>query len=72
MQRTHLIRLAVTLTGAAVFAQGALASHEPKNEVPVTRLVSVSRTDAAAARAAFTDVRGEPKNELPFTRPVTP
>ncbi len=68
MNRSDLVRLAVALTGAAVFAQGAVASGEPKNEAPFTR--QVARTVAAASHGTTVDVHGESKNQLPFTRRV--
>jgi len=73
MHRAHLIRLQVALAaGAAVLAQGALASSEPKNEPPFTRQVPQQRSFAAATHTARIAAQGERKNESPFTRLVTP
>jgi hypothetical protein len=72
VHRAHLIWLGVTLTGAAVCANAALAWGEPKNQPPFTRQVAAQRSVEAAARAMHIDIRGEPKNQLPFTRRVAP
>jgi len=66
MHRIQIVRLAVALTGTAVFAQAALAGGERKSEQPFTR--PAPRAAAAAANGNGIDVRGEPKNQLPFTR----
>jgi hypothetical protein len=66
MHRIQIARLALGLTGAAVFAQGALAGGEQKNEQPFTR--QAPRTVAAATNTNAIDIRGEPKNQPPFTR----
>ena len=70
MHRAHLVWLGVTLIGAAVFANAALAWGEPKNQPPFTRQVAAARTVQAAAGAVRSDVRGEAKNQLPFIRRV--
>jgi hypothetical protein len=71
MHRAPVVRIVVALTGAAVFAQAALAGGEPKNQPPFTRLVAQQRSVDAAPRPQ-TEVHGEPKNEKPFTRRIAP
>jgi hypothetical protein len=66
-----LRRSAIAAVTAAVLAQSAGASGEPKNESPFTRPIATrSAQTAALPRSATIDIRGEPKNEWPFTRPV--
>jgi hypothetical protein len=69
MTRTQVIRVAVAVTSAAFFAQGAGARGEPKNEPPFTRQMHAPRAVETAQRVE-PDVRGEPKNQVPFTRRV--
>ena len=76
VDREALPTIAITLTvavWAAVAAQTALGSGEPKNQLPFTRPVAQNfRVQAAHVGpvAATSDPRSEPKNQLPFTRPV--
>jgi hypothetical protein len=62
----------VALAVVAILAQAALASGEPKNEWPFTRLVGARETQAVARSGSTTSPapRGEAKNEPPFTRPA--
>jgi hypothetical protein len=58
---------------AAMVAQAALASGEPKSESPFTRQVgsrALARLGNASLSARVSDPRGESKSEWPFTRPV--
>ena len=68
----HAIRtITITLAGAAVLAQSALAGGEPKSQWPFTRPVGDRATQSAQVVASTAEPRGEAKNQLPFTRPVS-
>jgi hypothetical protein len=72
--RTRVLRSSIlTLVGAALFAQAAVAGGEPKNEWPFTRPVMQRSPQAAAHATSRVEpaIQGEPKNEPPFTRPAT-
>ena len=74
MTRSKLIRTTiVSLAGAAVLGQPALAGGEPKNQWPFTRPVEARSAQAATHSTARTEpaIQGEAKNSLPFTRPAT-
>ncbi len=71
---TQLLRTsAAGIVLTAVLAQAALATGEPKNELPFTRPVAARTAQAATktVQASSPVIQGEPKNELPFTRPVS-
>lgn len=61
--RQSFISAVVGLLAAATLAQSALATGEPKNQAPFTRVVHRA--------APALSIQGEAKNELPFTGPTT-
>jgi hypothetical protein len=72
--RTRVVRSSIlTLVGAALFAQVAVAGGEPKNQWPFTRPVTQRSPQAAVHPTARVEpaIQGEAKNEPPFTRPAT-
>jgi hypothetical protein len=73
MTRFTLLRTgAAALGAAALLAQAATASGEPKNQRPLTRPVAARTTQSAQHKLqANPAIQGEPKNELPFTRTVS-
>lgn len=74
MTRTRVLRSSIiTLIGAALFAQVAVAGGEPKNEWPFIRPVTQRSPQVATHTTSRVEpaIQGEPKNELPFTRPAT-
>jgi hypothetical protein len=74
MTRSRLLRtVIVSLAGAAVLGQSALADGEPKNEWPFNRPVAARSAQAATHTTPSREpaIQGEAKNELPFTRPAT-
>ena len=85
MQRRQITASIVALAAALVFATAALASGEPKNELPFTTAAAQSNSApdwferyAAAhpyghniSTLSLSSAAGEPKNELPFTRLAT-
>ena len=74
MTLSRLLRTTiVSLAGAAILGQSALAGGEPKNQWPFTRPVADRSAQAAAHPAAHHEpaIQGEAKNELPFTRRAT-
>jgi hypothetical protein len=67
--RSKTIRITLaTLVAAIAVAPIALASGEPKNELPFTRSV----TEAAMPHPSTALASGDSKNQTPFTRPVSP